>query len=54
MAVIVTPVPIAGADPGNSTFWKGYVSTAGTVTVKVCESVAGTPTATTYNVRVIP
>jgi hypothetical protein len=49
MAVIVTPVGY----PGDSTFWKGYVSTAGTVTVKVCESVAGTPTATTYNVRVI-
>jgi hypothetical protein len=33
--------------------WRPYVSAAGTVTVKVCAAVAGTPTASTYNVRVI-
>jgi len=49
MAVQVTPVTY----PGDSVFWKGYVSSAGTVTAKVCEVVAGTPTASTYNVRVI-
>jgi hypothetical protein len=39
--------------PGDGMFWHAYVSTAGTVTVKVCASIAGTPTASTYNVRVI-
>lgn len=49
MGVNATPV----AYPGDGTDWKGYVSSAGTVTVKVCGLVAVTPTATTYNVRVI-
>lgn len=39
--------------PGDGNYWYGYVSSAGTVTVKVCATIAGTPTATTYNVRVI-
>lgn len=49
MAVVATPVtyPTDGFD------WAAYVSTAGTVTVKVCGLIAGTPTASTYNVRVL-
>ncbi len=50
MAVAVSPVTF----PGEGYVWQGYVSAAGTVTVKVCAIVAGTPTASTYNVRVIP
>jgi hypothetical protein len=49
MAVVVAPVSY----PGDGIFWHGYVSTAGTVTVKVCASVAAVPTASAYNVRVI-
>lgn len=51
MGVNVTPV----ADPGGQFFWKGFVSSANTVTVSVCNGGStGTPTATTYNVRVLP
>ena len=39
--------------PGDGIFWYGYVSANGTVTVKVCSILALTPTASTYNVRVI-
>lgn len=39
--------------PGDSSFWKSYVSSANTVTTLICEAVAGTPTASTYNLRVI-
>jgi hypothetical protein len=39
--------------PGDGNTWEAYVSASNTVTVKVCAIVAGTPTATTYNVRVI-
>lgn len=49
MAVQASPVTY----PGDGNYWLAYVSTAGTVTVKVCGAVAGTPTASTYNVRVI-
>lgn len=49
MAVVTTPVTY----PGDGAEWEGYVSTAGTVTVKVCAIVALTPTASTYNVRVL-
>lgn len=48
MAVSASPVTY----PGDGNYWLAYVSTAGTVTVKVCGAVAGTPTASTYNVRV--
>jgi hypothetical protein len=51
MAVVVSPA--GGAGPGSGFVWKGYVSSAGTVTVQVCAIAAATPTATTYNVRVI-
>lgn len=40
--------------PGDGLTWRAYVSTANVVTVKVCAVVAVTPTATTYNVRVVP
>lgn len=49
MAVSVTPVTY----PGDGNYWMGYVSTNGTVTVKICAAVAGTPGASTYNVRVL-
>lgn len=49
MAVVATPVTY----PGDGNYWLGYVSTNGTVTVKVCAAVAGTPGATNYNVRVV-
>jgi hypothetical protein len=51
MTIQVTPV----ADPNGATTqdydWYGYMSGTNTVTVKVCAIVAGTPAATTYNVR---
>jgi hypothetical protein len=49
MAVSVSPA----ADPGAGFSWMGFVSSSGTVTVRLCAIAAGTPTATTYNVRVI-
>lgn len=49
MAVEVTPVTY----PGNQFYWRGYVSSAGTVTVAVCAAAAGTPANSTYNVRVL-
>lgn len=49
MAVSASPVTY----PGDGIFWHGYVSATGTVTVKVCASVAATPTASAYNVRVL-
>lgn len=39
--------------PGDGMFWDGYVSAAGVVTVKVCATVLGAPTASVYYVRVI-
>lgn len=50
MAVISTPTTY----PGDSSFWKSYVSSSNTVTTLICESIAATPTASTYNIRVIP
>lgn len=49
MTVAVSP----NTYPGDGTDFAGYVSTNGTVTVKVCALVAVTPTSSTYNVRVI-
>lgn len=49
MGVVATPVTY----PGDGVTWAGYVSTNGTVTVKVCAIVGLTPGATNYNVRVI-
>ncbi len=39
--------------PGDGMVWEAYMSAANTVTVKVCAVAAGTPTASTYNVRVL-
>ena len=49
MAVVASPVTY----PGDGMLWRGYVSASGTVTVNVCAFAAGTPTASTYNVRVV-
>jgi hypothetical protein len=49
MGVVVTPATF----PGVGIWWEGYVSISGTVTIQVCASVAATPTATAYNVRVL-
>jgi hypothetical protein len=51
MAVKATPV----ADPGASFIPWAFVSSANTVTVRVCNftSTSATPTSTTYNIRVI-
>lgn len=51
MAVAV--LPAGGTSPGTGFYWQGYVSSAGTVTVRVCALATGTPTAIPYNVRVI-
>ncbi|HEY2470687.1 MAG TPA: hypothetical protein VGI45_23030 [Terracidiphilus sp.] len=52
MAVVATPTSY----PGDAFDWKAYVSSSNTVTVSVCTNLAagGTPTASAYNVRVIP
>ena len=50
MGVVATPATY----PGDGMHWLTYVSSSGVVTVKVCAVVSGTPTASTYNVRVIP
>jgi hypothetical protein len=50
MGVIATPVTY----PGDGATWLGFVSASGTVTVKVCALVSVTPSASNYNVRVIP
>ena len=49
MAAIATPVTY----PGDSFYWRAYVSSSSTVTVTICAAVNGTPTASTYNIRVI-
>jgi hypothetical protein len=49
MTVSVSP----NTYPGDGMIPWGYVSASGTVTVKVCAQASGTPTSSTYNVRVI-
>lgn len=49
MAVVATPVTY----PGDTIRWAGYVSSAGTVTVKVCAEISGTPTSSAYVAKVI-
>ena len=49
MSIAVTPV----TDPGDGFIPKAFVSGTNTVTVKVCAQAAGTPTSSTYNVRVL-
>lgn len=40
--------------PGDGATWSAQVTSSNTVTVRVCATVALTPTASTYNVRVAP
>lgn len=40
--------------PGDGVVWDAQVTTNGTVTVKVCAIIGLTPSASTYNVRVLP
>lgn len=49
MGAIATPATY----PGDGNYWEAYVSSSNTVTVKVCATATLTPTASTYNVRVI-
>lgn len=49
MAAVVTP----NTYPGDGSAWSGQVTSANTVTTRVCAIVALTPTASTYNIRVI-
>ena len=51
MAVAASPV----ADPGSGFTWNALVSSTTTVTVRVCNisGASATPTAETYNVRVV-
>lgn len=50
MAVNSTPVTY----PGDGFYWRGYVSSANTVTVTICSVTnSATPTASVYNVRVM-
>lgn len=49
MVAVASPNTYAG----DGDYWVAYVSSANTVTVKVCATATLTPGATTYNVRVI-
>lgn len=44
--------PVDGVDPGDAFYLRGYVSSEGIVTVKVCAAVGGVPRVTRYVVRV--
>jgi hypothetical protein len=50
MAVAVTPVTY----PGDGTSWDAYIGPSNTVIVKVCGLITVTPTASQYNIRIIP
>jgi hypothetical protein len=50
MTVDVTPTTY----PGDAFYWKAYVSSSDTITTLICAATAGTPTASTYNLRVFP
>lgn len=52
-SMVVDASPAAGTYPGAGNYWQAYVLTNGTVTVAICAASAGTPVATTYNVRVL-
>lgn len=54
MSSVASPAGGTNPDPGTlGVFWRSRVSAANTVTVDVCTVVAGTPTAATYNTRVL-
>lgn len=46
--VVVTP----DTYPGDGFYWVGYVDSFGSVTVKICSVIGGTPTASVYEIRV--
>lgn len=48
-AVFVTP----NTDPGVGTYWQAYISATNIVTVRICGTIAVTPAASTYSVKVI-
>lgn len=48
----MVPNVAPSANPGTGMAWFAFVSASNTVTVKVCALLAGTPTSTTYNVRI--
>lgn len=49
MAAVSSPTTY----PGDGVQWQTYVSSANTVTVKVCGLILITPVSSTYNVRVV-
>ena len=51
-AMVVAVSPVSNSVAG--TYWDGYVSAPNTVIVRVCAAVASTPTASVYNIRVLP
>lgn len=51
-STIMTATATPNTYPGDGNYWYAYVSSASTVTLKVCAAIAGTPTASTYNIRV--
>jgi len=51
-STIMTATVTPNTYPGDGNYYFAYVSAANTVTTKVCAAVAGTPTASTYNIRV--
>jgi hypothetical protein len=48
-AVVMTPQTY----PGDGVFWHAYISAVGVLTEKVCEAVAGTPTASAYVIKLV-
>lgn len=50
MAVVAEPL----SDPGVGSYWQAFVSSANTVTVRVCATVAVTPAASVYYVHLLP
>lgn len=50
MVAVTSPVTY----PGDAADWRAYVSSAGVVTVKECGLGVITPSATVFNVRVLP
>ena len=49
----MTATTSPSSDPGSGFYWLAFVSASNTVTVRICAAASGTPSATTYNVRVI-
>lgn len=49
MVALADPV----TDPGTGAYWDAFVSSSNTVTTKVCATIALTPSASAYNIRVL-